>query len=72
MGGRNGPAPAATIAGLSALGFAGLLAGPPIIGLAAELLGLRGALMLVGLAGVIVTALSGALRERAPAPAPAD
>jgi hypothetical protein len=42
------------IAGVASLGYLGLLAGPPLIGLAADAFGLRLALAIVGVAcGVI-------------------
>jgi hypothetical protein len=63
MARRAGAPPAATIAALSTLAFTGFLAGPPIIGILAEAVTLRGALGVVALTGVVVAALSGALRE---------
>jgi MFS family permease len=60
---RLGHAPAATIAALSTLAFTGFLVGPPLIGLLAEAFTLRGALVAVALAGVIVASLAPSLRN---------
>ncbi len=60
--GRAGPAASTGVAAVATLGYAGLLLGPPVIGVAADVLGLRGALgLLVVAAGVLALA-----RLRAP------
>jgi len=51
------------LAAVSAIGYTGFLAGPPLIGLLAELGGLRGALILAVAACVLAAALASALRE---------
>lgn len=51
-------APAAALAAVSSLGFTGFLIGPPIIGFIAQLTGLRYALTIVALMGLIVWVLS--------------
>jgi len=61
---RTNQAPAATLAALSTLAFTGFLAGPPLIGLLAEGVGLRGALVAVAVAGVVVATLAGSLDGR--------
>jgi MFS family permease len=50
--------PAAALAAVSSLGFTGFLIGPPIIGFIAQLTGLRYALIIVALMGLIVWVLS--------------
>jgi MFS family permease len=62
---RTNASSAATIAALSTLAMTGFLIGPPVIGLLAELLTLRGALASVGVAGVVVAVLAHSLGERA-------
>ena len=53
-GGRLEPhAPGRGIAAVTTLGYAGFLAGPPAIGIAAEAVGLAGALWIVAIAGEI-------------------
>ncbi|MDN5696711.1 MAG: MFS transporter, partial [Rubrobacter sp.] len=54
-----GMAPGAGIAAMSSTGYFGFLLGPPLIGFAAELTGLRGALLLIVAAGVVITLLAG-------------
>nr|WP_047865945.1 MFS transporter [Rubrobacter aplysinae] len=49
----------AGIAAMSSTGYFGFLIGPPTIGFVAELLGLRGALVLIVAAGVIIFLLAG-------------
>lgn len=59
---RAGPAASTGVAAVATLGYAGLLLGPPVVGVAADVLGLRGALgLLVVAAGVLAAA-----RLRAP------
>lgn len=57
----SGANPATAIATISAIGYTGFLAGPPLIGFAAEALSLRGAIGLIGLASLLILALAGAL-----------
>ena len=62
-GGRLEPqSPGRGIAAVTTLGYAGFLAGPPAIGIAAEGLGLGGALWLVAGAGVAIALAAGAAR----------
>jgi MFS family permease len=56
--------PARSIAHVSAVGYGGFLAGPPLIGALAEHVGLGPALSVVVVLGVAVVALAGAARER--------
>jgi hypothetical protein len=71
---RTRSAPAANIAALSTLAQTGFLAGPPLIGLAAEMVTLRGALCTVAAAGAVIASLANALgtgsRVAAPEHAP--
>lgn len=57
-----GVASGAGIALVSTLGYTGFLAGPPIIGVVAEVATLRGGLAVVGGAGVLVALMATALR----------
>lgn len=61
----SGPA----VAAVSSVGYAGLLSGPPVIGLLAEALGLAGALACVCALLVLAAALAGHLSTRTRAPA---
>lgn len=54
-----GAQPSSSIAVVSSMGYAGLLAGPPLIGLVAEVLSLRAGMTCIGLAGLLIAALSG-------------
>lgn len=54
-----GMAPGAGIAAMSSTGYFGFLLGPPLIGFVAELVGLRGALVLVVAAGLAIFLLAG-------------
>jgi predicted MFS family arabinose efflux permease len=55
--GRTPGAPAASsIAVVSSIGYAGLLAGPPLIGMIGEALSLRAGVAAIGLAGVLIAA----------------
>jgi predicted MFS family arabinose efflux permease len=58
-----GVASGAGIALVSTLGYTGFLAGPPLIGFVADAATLRGGLAVVGVAGVLIVALAGALRD---------
>jgi MFS family permease len=63
-GGRLEPAaPGRGIAAVTTLGYSGFLAGPPLIGFAAELTNLSFALALTALAALIVAAAAGAVRS---------
>lgn len=57
---RDVPGPA--IAAVSSLGYLGLLTGPPLIGGLSELIGLRAALVAVGVLLAVAAALAGSLR----------
>lgn len=59
-----GGAPGAAIAAVSTMGYTGFLAGPPVIGLAAEAVTLRGGLALVVVMGVVIAALASVLGAR--------
>lgn len=54
-----GMAPGAGIAAMSSTGYLGFLLGPPTIGFAAELVGLRVALVLIVVAGLAISLLAG-------------
>lgn len=54
-----GMAPGAGIAAMSSTGYFGFLVGPPLIGFVAELVGLRGSLVLVVAAGAAIFLLAG-------------
>lgn len=56
-----GGAPSAAIAAVSTVGYTGFLAGPPVIGLVAEVVSLRGGLALVVVMGAVIAALAGGL-----------
>lgn len=56
-----GLSPSAAITAVSTLGYTGLLAGPPLIGFAAEAVSLRGGLALVGLMCLAAAGLAGVL-----------
>jgi MFS family permease len=61
-----GIAPGTALAAVATTGYAGYLAGPPLIGLAAELIGLRGALGIVSLAcGMVAVTATLVSRPRA-------
>ncbi len=62
-GNKPGIASGAGIAGVATIGYAGFLAGPPIIGLIAELTSLRLALLLVMLLAASLLVTAGALRR---------
>ncbi|MGA7669709.1 MAG: MFS transporter [Nitrolancea sp.] len=62
----GGMAPGPSIAAISTAGYTGLLAGPSLIGLSADVLTLRGALGIVVVLGVLITLLAGAARRGAP------
>lgn len=54
-----GMAPGAGIAAMASTGYLGFLIGPPLIGFTAELVGLRGALSLIVVAGLAIFLLAG-------------
>jgi predicted MFS family arabinose efflux permease len=54
-----GQAPGAAIATVSTFGYAGFLAGPPLIGFVADALTLRGGLAIVALTSLTIVALAG-------------
>ena len=60
-GRTRGIAPGPALAAVSTAGYGGFLAGPPMIGFAAEAVGLRGALGLVALLCAAVVGLAGAV-----------
>jgi MFS family permease len=51
------------IATVSVIGYLGFLAGPPLIGLLAEVVGLRGAMLAIAAAGVGLAALGSTVRD---------
>jgi predicted MFS family arabinose efflux permease len=60
--GRTPGAPASSsIAVVSSIGYAGLLAGPPLIGMIGEALSLHAGVATIGLAGLLIAALAGIL-----------
>jgi MFS family permease len=60
IAGESGPGGGgAEIATVSVIGYLGFLAGPPLIGLLAEVAGLRSAMLVIAAAGVGLTALAG-------------
>jgi MFS family permease len=58
----RGDAAGPAVAAVSAMGYLGFLAGPPAVGLLAELLGLRSALLLVAVLCAVAATLAGAVR----------
>src|SRR6266571_1351908 len=54
-GSRRGAAPGVALASVSTLGYLGFLIGPPLIGFAAEWLGLRFALGIIVITSLIAT-----------------
>jgi predicted MFS family arabinose efflux permease len=61
-----GVAAGVALATVSTIGYLGFLIGPPLIGFAAELLGLRGALGLILVASALIVALAPVLRLASP------
>ena len=60
-----------SLAAVFTVGYTGFLAGPPIIGVLADAIGLPTTLGLIGAAAVVVAALAGrGLRAAAPTPVP--
>ena len=58
-----GIAPSTGIAAIATAGYTGFLVGPPLIGSLAEGVTLRGALGLLGLVGVLVVVVGGAVER---------
>lgn len=63
-GSTVGVSPGVGIAAVSTIGFLGFLAGPPTIGVIAGAIGLRSALAIVVLAGLMIAVLAGSARPR--------
>jgi MFS family permease len=63
-GRAEGIAPGVALASVTTMGYLGFLVGPPFIGLAAELVGLRFALGIIILTSLISAALSGFLQPK--------
>ena len=63
-GNTRGMAPGVALASVSSLGYLGFLFGPPIIGFAAEWLGLRGALGIVVVTSLLASLLAPAVARR--------
>jgi MFS family permease len=61
-----GMSPGAAIAAINTAGYTGFLAGPPLIGLVAEGVGLRSSLGILALVGMIMIALGGAVDSGKP------
>jgi MFS family permease len=66
-GALPGTSPGTAIATVSVFGYAGFLAGPPLIGFVAQATSLRGGLAVVIITSLIVAALAGGFREPAAA-----
>lgn len=64
-GGLPGSTPGTAIAAVSTFGYAGLLAGPPLIGFVAQAFTLRSGLAVVVVTSLMVAVLAGALRRTA-------
>jgi MFS family permease len=62
-GNTRGIAPGVALASVSSLGYLGFLIGPPLIGFAAELLRLRGALGIIVLTSLVAAGFAPSLRE---------
>jgi sugar phosphate permease len=65
------PHPETQIAAVSTLGYAGLLAAPPLFGFVAEATSLAGIFYLVAAATILIAALAGVCAPRPSAPTPA-
>jgi MFS family permease len=61
--GFHGDTPAPGLAAVSTVGYTGFLAGPPVIGLVAELVGLRSALLIVCVLCIVAAALTSQLDD---------
>jgi Major Facilitator Superfamily len=62
-GRARGMAPGLGIAAVAGTGYAGLLAGPPLIGMTAELVGLRPALVMILFGMLAIAAFAGVVRD---------
>ena len=62
-GSLPGTSPGTAIATVSVFGYAGFLAGPPVIGFVSQATSLRGGLVVVALTSLIVAALAGGFRK---------
>jgi Kef-type K+ transport system membrane component KefB len=58
-----GVAPSAALSAVTAVGYTGFLAGPPLIGLFAQVTSLRIALGLVAALGVVIVVLSSSVNQ---------
>jgi predicted MFS family arabinose efflux permease len=65
-GNRAGVSPGVALAFVTTMGYLGFLAGPPCIGFAAELVGLRWALALVVVTSALIVALAPSVRLTSP------
>jgi hypothetical protein len=61
-GSARGEAPGPAVAAVSGTGYLGFIAGPPVVGLLAEAIGLRSALLLVAALCALAAVLAGAVR----------
>jgi predicted MFS family arabinose efflux permease len=61
-GSARGEAPGPAVAAVSGTGYLGFIAGPPAVGLLAEAIGLRTALLLVAALCTLAAVLAGAVR----------
>jgi cyanate permease len=61
-GSARGDTPGPAVAAVSGTGYLGFIAGPPLVGLLAELAGLRSALLLVAILCTLAALLAGAVR----------
>jgi hypothetical protein len=59
----RGIPPGSGLAAVTAVGYTGFLAGPPLIGLVAQITSLRAALGLVAALGVLIVVLAPAVRD---------
>jgi predicted MFS family arabinose efflux permease len=67
-GNRAGVSPGVALAFVTTMGYLGFLAGPPCIGFAAELVGLRSALALVIVTSALIVAFAPSVRLTSPTP----
>jgi MFS family permease len=58
----RGETPGPAVAAVSAMGYLGFVTGPPVVGLLAELVGLRSALLLVAILCAVAALLAAAVR----------
>jgi MFS family permease len=69
---ESGPDPAARVSVVASIGYFANIAGPPVIGVLAESVGLRNALWIIAALFLAAFAAAGSLRQARPAPEPAD